>query len=165
MLCASLVPGRNTEKSGLIYRNLGVGGIVIFDSVRKGETWAGNWKYLSRIYSWHGQVFWRQSEWCLLVSLPAAINTHTNSPWLFLLLQIWISGNLLILLKNFPGGSDSKESACNVGDPDSIPWLGRSRGEANGSPFQYPCLESSRDRGAWRGTVHGVTKSRTRLSD
>ena len=165
MLCASLVPGRNTEKNGLIYRNLGVGGIVIFDSVRKGETWAGNWKYLSRIYSWHGQVFRRQSEWCLLVSLPAAINTHTNSPWLFLLLQIWISGNLLILLKNFPGGSDSKESACNAGDPDSIPWLGRSPGEANGNPLQYPCLESSRDRGVWRGTVHGVTKSRTRLSD
>ena len=64
----------------------------------------------------------------------------------------------------FPYGSDSKESACNVGDPGLIPGLGfqglgRSPGEGNGNPLQYFCLESSRDRGAWRATVHGVTKS------
>ena len=40
----------------------------------------------------------------------------------------------------FPGGSDGKESACNVGDPGSIPGLGRSPGEGNGNPFQYSCL-------------------------
>ena len=48
----------------------------------------------------------------------------------------------------FPGGSDVKESACNVGDPGSIPGLGRYLGEGNGNPFQYPCLEHSMDRGA-----------------
>ena len=37
----------------------------------------------------------------------------------------------------FPGGSDSKESACNSGDPDLIPGLGRSPGEGIGYPFQY----------------------------
>ena len=37
-------------------------------------------------------------------------------------------------------------------------------GEGNGYPFQYPCLENSMDRGAWRAAAHGVTKSRTRLS-
>ena len=42
----------------------------------------------------------------------------------------------------FPGGSDGKASACNVGDPGSIPGLGRSPGEGNGSPLQYPCLEN-----------------------
>ena len=60
--------------------------------------------------------------------------------------------------------SDGKESACNVGDPGSIPGLGRSPGGGNGSPLQLSYLENPMDRGAWRATVHGVTKSRIRLS-
>ena len=48
----------------------------------------------------------------------------------------------------FPGGSDGKESACNTGDPDSIPGSGRSPGEENGNLLQYSCLENSMDRGA-----------------
>ena len=47
-----------------------------------------------------------------------------------------------------PGGSDGKESTCNVGDPGSIPGLGRSHGEGNGNPFQYSCLENYMDGGA-----------------
>jgi len=43
--------------------------------------------------------------------------------------------------------------------------LGRSPGEGNGNPLQYPCMENSMDRGAWQATVHGVTRSQTRLSD
>ena len=39
--------------------------------------------------------------------------------------------------EDFPGGSDSKASAYNVGDPDSIPGSGRSSGEGNGNPLQY----------------------------
>ena len=39
----------------------------------------------------------------------------------------------------FPGGSDSKESACKVGDLGSIPDLGRFPGEGDGYPFQYSC--------------------------
>ena len=62
-------------------------------------------------------------------------------------------------------GSDSKESACNVGDPGSSPGLGRSSGEGNGNPLQYSCLDNPMDGGAWQATVHGVTKSQTRLSD
>ena len=65
----------------------------------------------------------------------------------------------------FSGGSEVKESAFNVGDLGSIPGLGRSPGEGNGNPLQYSCLENPMDRGAWWATVHGVTKSRTRLSD
>ena len=65
----------------------------------------------------------------------------------------------------FPGGSDSEESACNVGDLGSIPGLGRSPGGGHGNPLQYPCLENSMDRGAWKATVPGVAKSRTRLSN
>ena len=45
-----------------------------------------------------------------------------------------------------------------MGDPGSIPGLGRSPGEGNGYPLQYSCLENSMDRGAWEATIHGVTK-------
>ena len=49
----------------------------------------------------------------------------------------------------FPGESDGKESACNAGDPGSVPELGRSPGEESGYPPQYTCLESSTDKAAW----------------
>ena len=62
---------------------------------------------------------------------------------------------------SFPGGSDGKESACNAGDPASIPGWGRSPGEGNGNPLQSSCLENPMDRGAGWATVHGVTESWT----
>ena len=65
----------------------------------------------------------------------------------------------------FPGGSEVKASARNVGDLGLIPGSGRSPGEVNGNPLQYSCLENPMDGGAWWATVHGVTKSWTRLSD
>ena len=54
----------------------------------------------------------------------------------------------------FPGSSNGKESACNAGDPGSVPGLGRTPGEGHGNPLQYSCL---------RATIHGVAKSRTQL--
>ena len=88
----------------------------------------------------------------------------------------------------FPGGSAGKESACNVRDLSVIPGLRRSPGEengyplqysglenskdyivhggeGNGTPLQYSCLENPMDGGAWQATVHGIAKSRARLSD
>ena len=62
----------------------------------------------------------------------------------------------------FPG---DKEFACNAGDKGSIPWLGRFPEEGNGKLFQYSCLRNPMDREGWWATVHGVIKSRTRLSD
>ena len=62
---------------------------------------------------------------------------------------------------SFPGGSDGKESACNMEDLGSIPGSGRSPGEGNDNLLQYPGLENSTDREAWQATVHGVTKSQT----
>ena len=58
----------------------------------------------------------------------------------------------------FPGGSDGKESACNAGDPSSVPGLGRSPGERNGYPLQHSCLENSMDRGVQQATVRGGCK-------
>ena len=63
------------------------------------------------------------------------------------------------LSRGFPGGSDGKQSACNAGDPGSIPGSGKSPGEGNGNSLQYSCLVNSMDRGAWWTMVHGVTKS------
>ena len=59
---------------------------------------------------------------------------------------------------DFCDGSDGKKSACNAGDLGLIPGSRRSPGERNGNPLQYPCLGNTIDRGAWRVTVHGVTK-------
>ena len=69
----------------------------------------------------------------------------------------WIC--LSILTMGFPGDSDSRESACSVGDLGLIPRLGRSPGEGNGNPLHDSSLENPIDRGAWQSTVHGVTES------
>ena len=66
---------------------------------------------------------------------------------------------------SFPGGSNSKEFACNAGDPGSIPGLGRSPGEGNDYPLQYSCPENPLNKGTWWVTVRRITKSRTQLSD
>ena len=59
----------------------------------------------------------------------------------------------------FPGDSNGKASACNAGDQGSVPGLGRSPGEGNDNPLQYPYLENPMDRGAWWATVPGVAES------
>ena len=61
------------------------------------------------------------------------------------------------MVKNLPANTG------DTGDVGLIPGS-RSPGEGNGNPFQYSCLENPLDRGAWRATVHRVTKSQTRLS-
>ena len=78
-----------------------------------------------------------------------------------------MSGKQQLLLRNrfcwllgFSSSSIGKESACNAGDPGSIPGSGRSAGEGKGYPLQYPGLENSMD-----CIVHGVAKGQTRLSD
>ena len=71
----------------------------------------------------------------------------------------------LNMAQGFLGGSNGKESACNAGDPGSIPGSGRSPGEENGNPLQYSCLGNPMDRGTWWATVHGVIKSWTQLRD
>ena len=62
----------------------------------------------------------------------------------------------------FPGDSVVKNPSANARDAGSIPGLRRSPGEGNGNPSQYSCLRNLMDRGAWRATVHGVTKESDR---
>ena len=87
--------------------------------------------------------------------------THTDL--LVLIFAFFLAQTLGCL--NFPGSSDSKESAFNMGDLGSIPGLGRPPGERHGNALQYSCLENIMDRGAWWATVHGIPKSWTQLSN
>ena len=91
--------------------------------------------------------------------LQGSFPTQGSKLCLLCLLQLFFSFNL-----DFPGGSDGKESASNSGDPGLIPGSGRSSGEGDGHLLQYSCLENPMDRGSWWAAVHGVTKSRTRLT-
>ena len=63
--------------------------------------------------------------------------------------------------RGFPGDPVSKESACNAGNPDSIPESGESPGEGNGNPLQYSCLGNPMDRRAWWATAKGLEESDT----
>ena len=68
-------------------------------------------------------------------------------------------------MSGFLGGSIGKESVYNAEYSGSIPGLQRAPEEGNGDPLQYSCLGNLVDRGAWRATVHVVTKNWTRLSN
>ena len=72
---------------------------------------------------------------------------------------------VLLYSTGFPGSSDGKEAACKEGDQGLVPGSGRSPGEGNGNPFQYSCLENSKERGAWCAIVDRVTKKWTQLSN
>ena len=79
--------------------------------------------------------------------------------------QKWSLGSLPFLVRTednicFGGGSQERCSACNAGDPGLIPVSGRSPGEGNGNPLQYPCLEKPMDRGAWHLKYMGSQRVR-----
>ena len=73
--------------------------------------------------------------------------THTQSE-----LSLWY----ILDMRGIPYRSVGEESPCNAGDLDSIPALGRSSGEGNGNPLQYPRLGNLIDRGPWQAIVHGI---------
>ena len=77
--------------------------------------------------------------------------------------RLSISSSMLIY--GPPWWLSVKNLLANTEDAGSIPGWGRSPGEGNGNPLQYSCLGNPTDRGVWQVTVHGVTKSHTRLSD
>ena len=80
---------------------------------------------------------------------PSIPNSYPISINLFLTWPFFRNIFTLELLHTLHGGSDSKASVYNAGDPGSIPGLGRSPGEGNGNPLQYYCLVNPMDRGAW----------------
>ena len=103
-----------------------------------------------------------RKHFALLTSVPTVLLSRVWWDWKENLALGFVQ---LSCLRTLLQGSEVKASACSVGDLGSIPGSGRSPGEGNGNPLQYSCLENPMDRGIWWATVHGVTKSRTRLSD
>ena len=86
-------------------------------------------------------------RFCIFVA-PKALQMVTAAIKLKKTLAPWMkSYDQPRQLIDFPGGSEGKASACNAGDSDSIPGLGRSPGEENGNPLQYSGLENPMDRG------------------
>ena len=71
----------------------------------------------------------------------------------------WLRTHLAV--QGFPGGSVVKNLPANAEDTGSVPGLGRSPGEGNGTPLQYSCLKNPMDQGAWWATVHVVAESDT----
>ena len=110
-------------------------------SQRVGHDWATLFTYFDDSYS----------DRCEMIS-HCGFNLHFYN-------SIMISGasNVALVAKNPPA------NAGDVRDTGSIPGLGRSSGGGHGNPVQYSRLENPMDGGAWRATVHGVTKSQTRL--
>ena len=101
-------------------------------------------------------------EFCQTIFLHLLILSHDFFPLYFVnvlyYIDLWIL-KVAVVVKN------PSASAGDARDMGSIPGSGSSPGVRSGNPLQYPCLENPLDRGAWWFTVHGVTKSLTRLSD
>ena len=95
---------------------------------------------------------WRPGNWLISGFLSQLRPVLAENCVLGQLYSICASSNykFLQLIQGFPGGSDGKASACNTGDPDSIPGSGRSPGEGNGSALPYFCLKNSMNTGAWQ---------------
>ena len=101
-----------------------------------------------------GRTMFRQD----MVSCP--LQSFSLGSSAFCPLQIWAYDS-----ESLPCSSNGKESACDAGDPGSVPGSGRSPGERSGNSLQYSCMENPKNRGTWRATVHGVTESQTRQRD
>ena len=109
--------------------------------------------------------FFPASFWPEVVCWQSLTLQHTTAALQSLLFIIWFSPIKSVLRcpssyytsntglrahpTTFPGSSDGKLSAYNVGDPGSIPGSGRSSGEGNGNPLLYSCLENPMDWGSW----------------
>ena len=134
--------------------------------------------HLSTLSTAYDPVMYLQSppnNWCLPILLWVHVVSYlsTSSPqdWTQVsciagrFFTIWATREANATKMGFPGGSDNKESACNVGDLDSIPGLGRSPGGGYGNPLYYSCLENPHGQRNLEGYVHGVIKSQTWLSN
>ena len=82
-----------------------------------------------------------------------SLNLHSRVETVYHQIHTFVFSNV------FPGSSVGKESACNAGDPSSIPGSGRSPGEGKGHPLQYSGLETSKE------CIHGAARSWTQVSD
>ena len=108
---------------------------------------------LNSMYSrWKYHVCLSISSNTVPMAAAESISSFSNPSWTSCIVSPSV-------IPGLPRWLSGKEFACNAGDMISIPGLGRSPGEGNGSSLQYSCLGNPMDRGAWRAVVRGVTKS------
>ena len=122
---------------------------------------------------WVRKITWRRKWQPTPVFLPGKLHGRKSlvgySPWghkeLDITEQLTVSFSCSFRLPRWLSGKKkSPASTGDMGNVDSISGSGRSPELGNVNPLHYSCLENSMDRGAWQATVHGVTKSWTRLS-
>ena len=89
---------------------------------------------------------------CFHISL---FHFFSCKPQFYYFREVTFQSKPVLIMVKYPGGSDSKESACNVGSLGLIPGLGRPPRGGHGNPLQYSCLENPTDWGAWWAAVHG----------
>ena len=111
--------------------------------------------HMAEMEWWVLSPYYLRQETCLVFFYILNIGAHVTYSLSLTAVQKFQSK-----IFGVPGGSDGKESTCNVGDQGSITGLGRSPGEMNGYPLQYSCLENSMDRWAWWAPGHGIQRVR-----
>ena len=100
-----------------------------------------------------GFLYWRWPKyWSFSFSISPS-NEYSGCRIYYLVSVGLRASQEALMVKNLPA------NAGDTGDAGSLPGSGRSPGVGNGNPLQYSCLEKPMDRGAWRATVRGVTKS------
>ena len=100
-----------------------------------------DWLDLLEVQGTLSSLHQHQSSKVSIFQCSAFLMVHLSHPYM-------TTGKTIALIRLTFGSSEGKASACNVGDPGSIPGSGRSLGEGNGNPLQYSCLENPTDRGA-----------------
>ena len=124
------------------------GFLVTFSSIRD-QSWG-----IRHAHCYQGVFTKRTIQWIVLVLENTCMYKH-----IYAHIYIYACTSM-----GFPSGTSGKESTCQRRRDILIPGSERSAEVGNGNPLQYSCMENPMDRGAWRATVHGVAKSRTRLS-
>ena len=135
------------------------------ESSHQGRDQPAPWSQTSNLQNCEKQIllFKPLSLWCFVMAAGAKTGATMELTFLSNIPNVFFT--ILCHFLDLSGSSGGKESVCNAGDPGSIPGSGRSPRQGNGNPLQYSCLKNPMDRGAWRATVHQVTKRRPRLSN
>ena len=106
--------------------------------------------------SYHGMLLVNKGRNYYVHKLDGSQQSYAD--WKELVSKGYIYDSIYIMFRGFPDGSVVKNLPVNAEDSGLTPGSGRSPGGGNVNPLQYPCLKNPMARGAWRATVHGVTK-------